>query len=67
MLCWPMGPSGPWFGRSCRHLYLPIVTDDQGRAEEDNNDDPIEPIEQAHSKQLVPPVKLELRRSIRER
>ena len=43
------------------------VHDDHGGAGEDNNDSPIELIEQAPPEPLAPPVKPELRRFARER
>ena len=45
----------------------PIVHDDHEGTGEDNNDDSAEPIDQAPPEPPAPPVKLELRRSTRER
>ena len=47
-------------------VSLPVVHDDHGGAEENNNDDPAKPVEQAPLELPAPPVEPELRRSNRE-
>lgn len=44
----------------------PVVLDNHGRAGEDNNNSPVEPVDQAPLEAHAPQVELELRRSIRE-